>query len=92
LTARLSGLTIGALTLSPEFNPDVLSYAATTSNATNKVTATVEDEADSVEITVNGAAHENGTAAAWIAGENTLTVKVASGSAETIYTVTVTKS
>lgn len=70
----------------------MLSYTAITSNATNKVSATAEDEADSVEITLNGAAHENGTAAAWAVGENVLTVKVANESAETIYTVTVTKS
>lgn len=68
------------------------SYSATTSNATNTVTATPEDETATVAILLNGADEvTNGTAAAWSDGENTLTVTVTSGTAETVYTVTVTK-
>ena len=91
MSARLSGLTIGALTLTPAFDPDEASYTATTTNATNTVTATPEDPRSTVSITVGGTAVNNGSAAAWTDGENTLTVKVTNGDAEKTYTVTVTK-
>ena len=92
MTASLSGLTIGSLTLTPEFDPDVKQYTATTSNATNKVTATAADGAD-VTIMLGETEMENGTAATWADGENTLTVTVAEdGKTDGVYTVTVTKS
>lgn len=70
------------------------SYTANTSNATNKVTAVPEAANSTVAITVNGTAIENGTAATWADGENTVLVKVtaADNSSETDYTVTVTKT
>lgn len=71
-----------------------MSYTATTSNATNKITATPSDPASTVGITVNGVVIENGTPAAWVSGSNTVIAKVTSAdmSAETEYTVTVTKA
>lgn len=67
-------------------------YTATTSNATNTVTATPED--DNAEVTVlNGDAEvANGFAATWAVGENVLTITVKNGTAEKVYTVNVTKS
>ena len=44
MSARLSGLTIGALMLTPPFDPDTTEYTATTTNATNTVIATPKDE------------------------------------------------
>lgn len=67
-------------------------YTVETSNNTNKVTATADDENAVITIMNGETAVENGTSAAWSAGENTLTITVASGDAETVYTVTVTKS
>lgn len=90
MTARLSGLTIGALTLSPPFDPEVTAYTATTSNATNAVTATAE--VGTAEIKVGDAPLESGKAATWASGENTVTVTVTNGTAKRVYTVTVTKS
>lgn len=90
MSARLSGLSIGALTLSPGFDPDVAEYAAATTSATNKVTATPEDARAAVAITVNGALG-NGSAATWSAGENVVTITVTNGSLSKVYTVTVTK-
>ena len=81
----LTGLTIGALQLTPTFSSDVTSYTATTTNNSNKITATSDSE---VSITVNGAAHENGTSATWEIGENTVEIVVGG---ETRYTVVVTK-
>lgn len=95
LNANLSGLTIGSLTLTPSFDPDVTAYTATTSNATNKVTATPDDETATVEILLGETEVTNGGNATWEAGENVLTIKVSDGSGpklEKTYTVTVTKS
>lgn len=90
--AKLAGLTVGSLALTPAFNADVTSYAVETTNATNTVTAAAASDV-TVAITVNDEDLENGTTATWNAGENTVTV-VASGTgmADTTYTVTVTKS
>lgn len=91
MSANLSGLTIGSLSLSPEFDPDVTTYAATTTNATNTVTAKAEDPRAAIEIKNGETVVANGTAAAWSTGANTLTVKVTNGSATKTYTVAVTK-
>lgn len=92
MTARLSGLTIGALTLEPDFDPDTENYETTTSNNTNTITATPEDSKASVTITLNNDVDvPNGTAATWESGDNTLDIKVENGKASKIYTVTVTK-
>lgn len=92
-TARLSGLTIGNISLTPAFDPDVVSYTATTKAATNKVTAVAEYEDDAtVEIKLGNEAVDNGSAVQWASGSNTLTAKVTNGSATKTYTVTVTKS
>ena len=82
--ATLSALTIGSLTLTPAFDAEVTEYTATTSNNSNKITATSDGD---VTITVNGTAHENGTSATWETGENTVVVSVGNKT----YTVTVTK-
>nr|DAQ76019.1 MAG TPA: Cadherin-like beta sandwich domain protein [Caudoviricetes sp.] len=92
MSARLSGLTIGALTLTPTFDPDTTEYTATTTNATNTVTATPEDDGATVTI-LNGETHiDNGTAATWVDGANTVTITVKNGTAQKVYTVTVTKT
>lgn len=88
----LSALTIGNLTLDPTFDPSVTEYAAATSNATNVVTATASDSSSSIAITVNGSTIENGAAATWQSGENTVVVSVSSVDSAMTYTVTVTKS
>ena len=87
----MSGLTIGTLTLEPSFDKDVVAYTVTTSNNTNKVTATPTDENATVEISLGAAPVENGSQVTWETGENTLTIVVTNGSATTTYTVTVTK-
>lgn len=92
MSARLSGLTIGALTLTPPFDPDTTEYTATTTNATNTVTATPEDEGAAVTLQNGGTPVTNGTAATWTEGPNTLTITVKNGTAQKVYTVTVTKS
>ena len=79
------------MVLSPEFDADVLEYTATTSNATNTITATSTDETAVVEILVGETPATNGTAATWASGENIVTITVTNNAVETVYTVTVTK-
>lgn len=90
MSANLSALRIGSLTLTPEFNPGVTSYTASTSNATNAVTATPEDAAASVAVKLNG--EETASPVTWATGENVLSLEVTNGDAKKTYTVTVTKS
>lgn len=92
--ADLSDLTIGALELTPAFAAKTKTYTANTSNATNVVRAVPADAGASVEIKVGDTVINNGTAATWATGSNTLTVKVtaADGTTTNTYTVTVTKS
>ena len=65
-------------------------YAATTTNATNKVTATPADETATVTILVGDTEIENGSSATWAPGENTVTITVTDGTVSKVYTVTVT--
>lgn len=89
--ATLSGLSMGSLTLSPAFDKNVTDYTTSTTNATNTITATASDSNATVEIKVGETAVDNGGSATWSSGENIVTIKVTNGSAEKIYTVTVTK-
>ena len=88
----LASLTIGSLTLTPAFDADTTAYTASTTNATNTITAVAEDAEAEVAITVNGNAHTSGQAATWTAGENAVRVVVTKGNATKAYTVTVTKT
>ena len=90
--AKLSGLTLGNLTLSPTFDADTTAYTVATTNATNTVTATAADSNATIAITNGSTPVANGSAATWETGENTLTIAVTSGTATKTYTVTVTKS
>ena len=92
MSARLSGLTIGALTLEPTFDSDVDSYTTATTNSTNTITATPEEEIATVTILNGETPVENGTAATWQEGQNTVTITVQNGTAQKVYTVVVTKS
>lgn len=88
----LSALTIGALTLDPTFDKDVTEYAASTSNATNTITATATDTENATIEILNGETEvTNGEAATWATGENIVTITVTNGETEVVYTVTVTK-
>ena len=69
----------------------MLEYSAETSNASNKVTATTTDPYATVKIMVGTTEIENGSSASWDEGENTLTITVSGGAADTVYTVTVTR-
>ena len=92
--AALSDLRIGSLSLSPSFSGTVASYTATTANATNTINAMPSNAAAAIQVTVNDVEIDNGTAATWKDGANTVKVKVTAedGQASQTYTATVTKS
>ena len=92
--ATLSALSIGSLSLTPAFASATVSYTATTTNATNTITAVPSDAAAALKVTVNDEEIDNGTAATWQTGSNTVKVLVTApdGEATKTYTVTVTKS
>ena len=88
---RLSALTVGTLSLSPAFSADVTAYTATASGNSSVITAAAEDSSATIVIKNGETTVNNGSAANWSTGENTLTITVTNGSAEKVYTVTVTK-
>jgi len=90
--ARLASLKIGSLALVPPFNKSVMVYTASTTDATNTITAVAKDGEATISIKVNGVAHANGTPATWDAGANKVEVTVTNGAETETYTVTVTKS
>lgn len=92
--ATLSALTIGSQALTPTFAAATVSYTATTTNATNTITAVPSDAGAEIHVLANNAEIDNGTAATWQTGSNTVKVNVtaADGTTTKTYTVTVTKS
>ena len=67
----------------------MLEYTATTTNATNKITATPTDPYADVTIMLGETEIENGESATWTEGENVLEITV-HGYPDTVYTVIVT--
>ena len=92
--ATLTALTVGNLALAPAFASGTLTYTATATNASDVVTAVPGNAAAAMKLTVNGTEIDNGTAATWKTGSNTLQVVVtaADGTTTKTYKVTVTKS
>lgn len=87
---KLLSLSLGNLTLSPAFDATMANYTATTTNATNTITAAAEADA-TVEIKNGETLVANGAAATWAEGENTVTITVTKNGVSRLYTITVTK-
>lgn len=68
----------------------MLEYTATTTNATNKVTATATDPYAEITIMLGETEIENGSSATWEQGDNELVITVKGGAPDTVYTVVVT--
>lgn len=92
--AKLSGLTVGSMALSPAFDGNVLSYSANATAATASVTATPEMAGAQVAVSYNGANVKNGGTVTWLADgkAHPLTVTVKNGNEVMVYTVSVTKA
>jgi hypothetical protein len=67
-------------------------YTASTTNATNTISATPKDGEATVEILNGVTPVANGAATTWSEGENVVTINVTSGDETETYTVTVTKT
>ena len=89
--AELTDLKVGAVELSPAFTGATTTYTATTSNASNTITAVPASGSAQVEITVGDKKVGNGSAVTWASGTNTIKIKVTDGDQEKTYTITVTK-
>lgn len=96
--ASLQSLTVGALSLSPSFDPATQTYTASAANATSSaaVTATPANANAAVAITVTSGSTtknvSNGASAALAVGDNVIKVTVHQGNAVKVYTVTVTRA
>lgn len=90
--ASLSALTLGSLTLTPAFDPAVTQYTATTTNASNTVTASAKKPQAVIAITNGETPVTDGQSATWASGANTLTINVTYGTSAMTYTVAVTKT
>lgn len=92
--ATLSALKLGNLSLSPAFTSAGITYTASTEAATTTITATPANAGAKIEVKVGTKVIENGKAATWSDGENTVTITVTAedGTTTKTYTVTVTKS
>lgn len=91
-SADLKSLAVGAKTLSPTFDADTTRYTCATTDSTNVITAVAADEDAVITIKNGSTTVNNGSAATWSAGANTLTVTVTRANLTKVYTVTVTKS
>ena len=89
---NLSALSIGSLIISPTFDENITEYTATTTNATNTVTATPAETDATVAIMVNNTTLANGAAANWNSGENNVDIYVICADSVKTYHVVVTKS
>ena len=90
--AQLASLTIEGATLSPSFDPTVLSYTGGTLSAnTGTILATPKQAGARVAISVNGNNVVNGEDATYKASvTNTITITVTMGNKVRVYTVTAT--
>ena len=93
---RLSALTLSGATLSPVFNPSVISYGTVLSNSTASVTVTASAADVTSTIQVNGTPIASGIASSPIAlnfGINYITVRVtaADGITNDEYTIAITR-
>lgn len=88
---QLASLSLGSLTLEPEFESDIYTYTTETSDGSNNIDATPKDADATVSIFVNGDPHENDTSATWDEDtDNEVEIYIIKGDEATKYKVTVT--
>lgn len=92
--ADLDNVAIGSETLNPTFDPDVLSYTMTASNASDKVDANPAQASAQVSMSYQGKTYKAGSTITWTADNNAhpLTITVKNGNAVKVYTIQVTKA
>jgi hypothetical protein len=94
-TAKLASLVFTTLVLTPSFSPDRIWYKATTSDATNVITAVAEDltTPTTVAISNDGVSVTSGAAATWLTdpGVNHVVITCTNGAVTRLYVILVTK-
>ena len=92
--ANLESLTVGSLTLSPEFNKGVYSYETSTTSTSDTFTVSVEDEHATAVIEYDSTTVTSGSEITWTGTDNVVTVTVTAenGVDSQVYTVSVAKS
>lgn len=90
--ADLASLTIGDLQITPAFNPSILTYTATTTEASSVITAEAVRASTKIEMSNGAASVANGDSVTWKSGANTVTIKTKNSTQTKTYTITVTKS
>lgn len=89
--STLKDLTVGALSLSPAFDAEKLSYKVTATGTSDAVTASPTQPRAAVTITYKNKNYPNGAVIKWETGSNAVTVEVKQGLSVRTYTITVTK-
>lgn len=88
--AELADLRVGALQLAPSFAAATTTYSVATENAKNTINAVPAEAGAKIVVKVGNKVIENGTAATWANGENTVTVTVTAADGKTTKTYTIT--
>lgn len=90
INTNLSALSIGGLTLTPTFSGSITTYTASTTNASDAITATAEDTTNATVAIKNGnTTVVSGASATWSEGDNVVTITVTNSTQTKVYTVTV---
>lgn len=89
--AKLQDLAINGVTITPQFDEDILSYTGTTTDASGKIEATTAVAGAEVAIAYNGKNVRNGGTITFETGTMPVSVTVKKGNQVRVYTVTVTK-
>ncbi len=87
--ARLASLSVGAVALSPTFDPEKLAYTATVTNAQDIVSVATQSPNATVKMLYDG--KPTSASIKWTSGKKNLEVIVKVGTATRTYTVAVTK-
>lgn len=88
----LADLTVGELSMTPEFDPETLAYTATATGASDAVTASPTQSKAKVHLEFGGKVYPNGATLKWATGDNVVSVVVKNGVSKRNYTVTVNKA
>ncbi|SEL85157.1 S-layer homology domain-containing protein [Paenibacillus sp. OK003] len=73
--AKLSGINLPQITLSPEFNPDIEVYEATVSSSVSTTDISVKPDQTGAVVKINGVSG-NSTVVQFVSGMNTITIEV----------------
>ncbi|APO46692.1 hypothetical protein BS614_23365 [Paenibacillus xylanexedens] len=91
--AKLSGITLPLITLSPDFNPDIEVYEATVSSSVSTTEISVKPDQTGAVVKINGVSG-NSTVVQLVSGMNTITIEVTAldGVSKRTYTLNIKRN